>query len=435
MPRVPALVCLCIALLVTPALGGVVDGNKAADDVAKKLSTLGGFTATYRGESETSDARPELTVGYGAPDRLYIQVPMMAFTASHENAVIRIVTGSEAVVMPLSEVRDLSADAHQGFAKLPWLGIPDPKTSPMHAKLNLEMGDRTLNIGISFGESKDPFSWLGAMRSKKAKVTAEDGVYRASLPKLDGGAYVYVISRKTGVLEKLIDEKDGKESRVIALTELTEQAPAPATFSQVGAMGKAERFGSSPDQRAQYLIGLYSGLQEAILQQALPRWKTLSEKEKKDLIQSVATYWSVVYKNIFISQKGQLEVTLGDPKFKAMVEKKASDKQAFAEFKTALPETKKDQAGAMWVDRVLGALGYEMLDPFVAWTRGRYIEPAKKHLEENGPKHGLDAKEQERFLAAISLPIIDACYVAAEPIVLPKLLPMIRTAASPLEGS
>ena len=74
-----------------------------------------------------------------------------------------------------------------------------------------------------------------------------------------------------------------------------------------------------------------------------------------------------------------------------------------------------------------------MLDPFVGWTRDRFITRAKKKIETDPAGSTLEKAERNKLLAVLSLPIIDACYSTAEPIVLPKLMPVIKEAAAKLE--
>ena len=417
-----------------PALAKSIDGNKAAEAALAKLKKLDGFTAIYLGESESSPTRPRLSVGYAKPDRLFVRVPEMNLHASHQAGEIRVLSGQQGISMSIAEIVDLTTAAQADFEKLSWLNVSRPEPEKMKARLDFEFGPGTLNIQINFDQGLDSFSWLSALRSEKALVSQTEEHFKAQFEAPDDGRYIYLISKKTGLLEKMIHEVQGRESRVISLVEFKKEIPEHALFANAfDETVEVGRFGASPDHKAQYLIGAYGGYQDVILKKTLPRWNQMPLAERKALAQSVATFWNEVFKNIFQSQKVVLEQTLADPKFAEMVNKKASDKAMFDQFKASLPQDKKTEARSQWVSQILGQVGYDLLDPFVAWTRSRFIEPAKTHLVENGPANGLDAAAQETFLGTIALPMIDACYAAAEPIVLPRLLPMIQQAAAGLE--
>jgi hypothetical protein len=406
----------------------------AAQQALAKIRGLKGFTAVYRGESTTSEAKPEITIGYAAPDSLYLKVPKMNFFSAHFEKAIRIESGGEAIVMPLAQVQSLNAEAQKGLVGLTYLDLPEPGSRPIYPQLSLGLGKGTLNLGVSFLPRDLPFSWLESLEDKDATVTADGDVWKAKIDAGQGQKYVYWISQKTGVLEKMVDEKDGVAVRSLVLLELKKTAPAQSAFSNVFAQGVTpEQFGTSPTQKAQYLIGMYSGLQQLLIEKVLPRWGAMPLAQRQKVAGAVAIYWSTVFKNIFASQKAQLQKMMDDPKFIEQVKQRVSDKTAYEKFVTALPAEKTIHSKALWTEQMMGQIGYELLDSYVGWTRDQYIMPAKKAIEAWGAKNDLPQAEQEKLLAAIALPIIDSCYVTAEPIVLPRLSPLISQAAVTLE--
>lgn len=430
------IVTLLILLFILPAWSAAapVDGNKAADSAVAALKKLSGFTVTYVGESSRSENRPEITIGYDAPDMLSIKIPAMKFHASHENGLIRILSGDQAVTMNLSDVQKVSGRAQQDLQAIPWLGMPDPAKSFMHPQLSFNLNENTLDIGISFGDLDDPFSWITLMRSGSAEVS-DDGVnWEVRVKHKTGNIYTYLIAKKDGILREMKDERGTVQVRKLTLADLKVGQPDGALFTQVFPSGaKPTDLKDSATQRAQILIDGYSGVQDWIVSAVLPKWNELDTTQRKAIAKGISTYWTVVFQDVFASQGENLKKAVNDPKFAEAVNKRTSNKQAFDAFIEKLPAEQKPDAKKLWVDQVLGLVGYQLLDPFVGWTRDRYIVPARQQIAESAEKYKIDAKEQEMLLATLSLPMIDACYLQAESIVIPKILPMIQEAAAGLE--
>lgn len=433
--RLKTMVVFCLVLAFSFSVAyAQVDKKKAATQAYSKIKALNGFVATYRGESSQSDARPEIYIGYAKPDKMFIRVPMMKFYAAHEPGVIRIQSDNSGVMMPLDEVRAVSMAAQKGLASLKWIGLPDPATAPMQPRLTFELADRTLNVGISFGDGKEPFSWLLLMRTRSAVLTEDKDFWKCAVDAKEGGKYSYWISKNNGVLEKLIHTREGKTVRSLTLVDLKLEPPHESLFTNVfGDQVTPERFGKSPQQKAQYLVGLYGGLQEVIISDTVPKWSGLETEKQKLLAGAVSIYWKEIFKYVFQAQSDNLKAALDNPTLEELVKKAASDKAEYEKFVTDLPAEKAAESKKLWEEQVLGQVGYELLDPFVGWARDQFVVRAKQSIDKLGPKHGLTKDQQDTLLGIVALPIIDACYTTAEPIVLPKLMPMIQKATKELE--
>jgi hypothetical protein len=421
-----------LMLFASVAIAGEVNGVRAADAAQKRV--VKGFTAVYTGQSAQTDTRPTVLIGYAPGGLLAIKVPMMDFHAVHTGGIIRVRSGDQGVVIKLKTVRDLTAEAEKGFVALSWLDLPDPSDSPMAPQLSFELSAQSLNAGIHFGETGDLFSWQAAMRSSKSKVFDEENTWRVKVDSGEQGTYEYLVSKETGLLTEMRDFKDDGLVRKMTLSDLKFEKPGPELTEAVFPNRiKAENFENSPEQKAQYLIELYDGLQKTVLDKTLGKWKSMGVEDRKALAAAVANYWSAVFTQVYESRKAHLEKAVADPGFAKIVKKRASNQAAFDTFKGSLPEAQQKEAKVLWVDRILGDVGYELLDPFVGWTRDRFIEPAKKRIDAEADKTGLDLKQREMLLATLGLPIIDAGYTTAEPSVLPKILSMIRESASGLQ--
>ena len=423
-----------LLLIASGAFAGNEKGEEIAAAAGERIEKLGGFVATFRGKSLTTDEEMEVVIGYEKPEKLVVRVPKMKFYATHEARTIRIFFKDQGLLIPFEEIRQLSAEAFTGFATISWLGIPDPAKGDLVAQLSFDLGQSTLDVGINYDKGPYAFSWLKMLRSPKAEISDEDDHWVATVPILEDRKYKYWISKKTGVLEKMADEKGGEKVRELVLVDFKEAPPKKSEFQNVFPEGtKAERFSRSAAQKAQFLIGMYDGLSEQVLRAVLPKWKSLSLEERKTLVNAISIYWRMIFKNIFSTQKENLNERLASMEVLEPIKKRASDKFAYEKFVNSLPNDKAAQSKELWIEKTLGQVGYELLDPFVGWTRERFITRAKKRIENDPDGAKLDKAEQEKLLAVLSLPIIDACYTSAEPMVLPKLLPVIKEAAKQLE--
>ncbi len=426
--------CITLILFATVAFAQN-DGEEAVKAALEKINSLPGFVAVYRGKSSVSEIKPEIYIGFSKPDKLFVRVPAMNFFASHKDGQIRIQSGDSGIIMPFNEVKQLRLEAEKGFLGLDWLNMANPDKLEINPMLSLELEKGALNIGISFGSETEPFSWLNILKAGHDAIVDTKEHWVVSQKTSTGGEYKYWISRKTGVLTKMTDEKDGKVLRSLELVEFKKTPPEDSSFTEIFTDGiTVDRFGSSPSQKAQLLIGLYDGIYQALLAGLLPKWNDLDEKERKAVAGAVSIYWKTVYKNVFGYQKENLLKTLKDPGLAEKIAKLASDKTAYEKFVNDLPDDKTIKAKELWQERILGLVGYEILDPFVGWATDRYIVHAKDTIEKLGPKYGISKEQGNILLGIISMPIIDACYVSAEPIVLPTLMPLIKKAAKDLEG-
>ena len=410
------------------------NGEAAAAAANELIEKLDGFVATYKGKSLRTNEELVVVIGYEKPEKLVVRVPKMDFYATHAGRTIKIAFQKQGLMIPFEEIRQLSSEAFSGFAAISWLGVPDPAKGELVAQLSFDLGESTLDVGINFEKGPYAFSWLKMLRSPKAEISEEGNQWVTAVPLEDGRKYKYWISKKTGVLEKMLDEKDGEKVRELALTDLKKERPKKSEFDNVFPEGMTpERFSKSAAQKAQFLIGMYDGLQDQVLRSVLPKWTTLGIDERKTIANAVSVYWRMIFKNIFSNQKASLEKRLTSPDVIEQVKKRASDKFAYEKFVNSLPDEKAVESKELWIEKTLGQVGFELLDPFVGWTRDRFITRAKKKIETDPAGSTLEKAERNKLLAVLSLPIIDACYSTAEPIVLPKLMPVIKEAAAKLE--